>query len=405
MSKNIKHFIETEVNKVRAFSFFIAEWLLLKLVKGTPSQASQKILIVRLDAIGDFILWIEAAKELRRLYPKYTYSITLLGNKLWSDLATDLDVFDEIWSLDKPKFFKNIAYRLSMLLKVRKAGFSTAIQPTYSREFAYGDLIINASSAHERIGSEGDASNINLWQKRISDRWYTRLISLPHGDNTLIGNAEFMRGLGSVNFKAGIPVLPVSVKVPLGINDRKYYVIFPGAGAVTRQWPIENFKNLVNRIYRKTGLVGLVCGGGGEELLGEELENHSEVPLLNYVGKTSLRELVAIIAGAQFLVSNETSAVHIAAAVSTFSVCILGGGHFGRFLPYHLEEETCKPLPVAVIHEMECFGCNWQCRYCSNSETVAPCISQVTVNDVWSVVARVISASASVPGCCINFEG
>ena len=42
---------------------------------------ADRILAVRLDAIGDFVLWLEAARALRTLYPPGRYHLTLLGNR------------------------------------------------------------------------------------------------------------------------------------------------------------------------------------------------------------------------------------------------------------------------------------------------------------------------------------
>ena len=62
-------------------------------------------------------------------------------------------------------------------------------------------------------------------------------------------------------------------------------------------------------------------------------------------------------------VDERTSAMNIAAACGVAAVCILGGGHYGRFMPYEVEQADGRPLPRAIIHQMSCFGCNWQCIY------------------------------------------
>ena len=83
---------------------------------------------------------------------------------------------------------------------------------------------------------------------------------------------------------------------------------------------------------------------------------------IDLVGKTSLVELVELLRNALLVLSNETSAVHIGAAVGAPVICILGGGHFGRFLPYVVEKpEPSRPTPIVVVQPMSCFGCNWQC--------------------------------------------
>ena len=113
-------------------------------------------------------------------------------------------------------------------------------------------------------------------------------------------------------------------------------------------------------------------------------------PLLNWVGRTSLPGLAAVLAHAELLVGNETSAIHVAAAVGTPAVCILGGGHYGRFMPYLVEQRDGRPLPVAAVHRMGCFGCDWRCVYHPPREAPVPCIEQLTVEDVWAAVHGVL---------------
>ena len=120
-----------------------------------------------------------------------------------------------------------------------------------------------------------------------------------------------------------------------------------------------------------------------------------KVPVTNLAGKTSLQELISIIAGAHLLVGNETGAVHIAAAVSTSAICILGGGHFGRFLPYNLERPSDKPLPVAVFHKMDCFECNWECKYDVVDGNAVACISNIPIKTVWNEVLELFNKQFS----------
>ena len=83
--------------------------------------------------------------------------------------------------------------------------------------------------------------------------------------------------------------------------------------------------------------------------VGEALIAIMNIPAVNMADETDLTELVAIIKDAQFLLGNDTSAVHIATAVATPAFCLLGGGHYGRFMPYDIENKTKKPHPVAII--------------------------------------------------------
>ncbi|MBJ6727031.1 glycosyltransferase family 9 protein [Geomesophilobacter sediminis] len=388
MPGSIKTLLEKVFNNVRACFFFFVQQAVLA-VSEEGGDRPESVLVVRLDAIGDFVLWVESAKALRKLYPSDKFCLTLLCNQIVGDLAVSLGIFDEIWHLDRRKFSKNLTYRILQLRKIQKASFGIAINPTQAREFMYGDSVIFATGADQRIGSKGNLLNLGVWQKRISDRWYTSLVAATPGLNVLEQNAEFLRGLGVTHAKPKIPDLPVSTESVPDLDIPDYFVVFPGAGAVLRQWPIERFAEVADRISSATGWTGVICGGPGEETLGALLEDKAGVSLKNLVAKTTLPELVSIIAGAHLVLANETSAVHIAAAVSTPSVCILGGGHYGNFLPYPVMEESSKPSPIVVSRRSECFGCNWKCPSCAPNR-VADCIEGISVEEVWCAVKEIL---------------
>ena len=167
-------------------------------------------------------------------------------------------------------------------------------------------------------------------------------------------------------------------------------MLFPGALWTGRQWPIEKFSEFASLVFHETGMSAVICGGVTERQLGEALIAIMDIPVVNMVGETSLAELVAIIKDAQFLLGNETSAVHIASAVATPAFCLLGGGQYRRFMPYDIESETKKPLPVAIIHQMDCFNCNWRCRYFVEDGKSVPCIEKISVEEVFAALQPLI---------------
>ncbi|HYA12952.1 MAG TPA: glycosyltransferase family 9 protein [Syntrophales bacterium] len=383
----------------RCIAMWLAAFFLSLFAAPRPQRVKKKLLIIRLDAIGDFVLWLDAAQGLRRLYPPEQYEITLLGNHIWTSLAEKLPWFDRVWPLERKKYLLNPLYFLRMLLKVRDGSFDIVINPTFSREFKFGDILARASQAPLRIGSTGDLDRIRPWQRRISDRWYTRLI--PAQDDAIMElerNADFMRGLGAETFQSSIPELPPVSGLPPGFTARDYVAIIPGAGTPAKQWPLQRFSMIAARIHRKTGWPAVICGGPGDGPLGKTILEECAVPMENWCARTSLPELVAVLAGARLVIANDTGAVHIAAALSVPVICIMGGGHPGRFLPYRIETQTGKPLPIPVVTEAECFGCGW--RHCreAHSKAAAPCIAQISVDAVWRAVDRLLDRLASGVG-------
>ena len=358
------------------------------------------VLIVRLDAIGDFILWSDAGQAIANYYKAQGKRVVLLANSAWASWAGELKIFDDVIPLVRREFDQNLIYRYRIGRKIRRLGCSTVVQPTYSREFLFGDAIVGMSGAREKLGSVGDYSNITGWQKRISDRWYTRLVPAESAQcMELIRNAEFVRGLTGSEFRARVPDLrdhsPTQSDVAFSAEVSKgesYYVLFPGASWAGKQWPLRRFGEIAEILHKKTGWLGVVCGGADDTSLGEELCRQTDVPLLNWTGCTNLSQLTSVISGAQLLLANDTSAAHIAAAVGVRTVCVLGGGHFGRFMPYEVETRDDRPLPVAVLHKMPCFGCNWRCIYDVPKTKPTPCIEEIMTAQVWSVIEQVIDS-------------
>lgn len=375
----------------QAVILLLLDSLVFLVPAGMNRSRKEKILFVKLDRIGDFILWLDAAQEIRKLYPDGKYEITLLGNELWTELAEGPPIFDQVWRLDKKKLKNNFIYRFGTLRKIRKAGFDIVIHPVSSREIWGGDSIVRLSCARQRIGSLGDYMNIEPWQKRISDRWYTKLI--PVSKDSLMElerNAEFMRGLGAIEARARVPHL-ASTSYSRDCLKEPYIIVFPSASEPIKQWPVENFLEIVKKIHEKVGCAIVLCGGPEDYLLGKRIEEGRECSVINKIGKTSLIDLTSLIAGARILIGNDTSAIHIAAAVSTPSICIAGGGHYGRFVPYAAEAGPADNFPIVVTSKKDCFGCNWRCIYPRSKYKPAPCISGVSISEVWDAIASTIN--------------
>lgn len=204
-------------------------------------------------------------------------------------------------------------------------------------------------------------------------------------------NAEFMRGMGLRHFTAGPPSLAPLADLPKNLMiEQPYFIIFPGASFSGRQWPTAQFGKLLSQLTAAKGWHAVLCGSREEHSLCAQVIRTSGMEATNLAGKTSLSKLFEIIRKAKFLVGNETSAVHIAAAVGTPSVCILGGGHYGRFMPYTVETED-HVTPVPVSQHMNCFNCNWKCNQPHIKGKAMPCISSITVDQVMMAVIEIVT--------------
>lgn len=348
------------------------------------------VLLVRLDLIGDFILWLDSAQAYRRLYPNQ--KITVAVNSTCVDLASSLSYWDAVIGINVHELRTNYFYRLMTLIRLRWANFSIAIQPTFSREFV-GDVALRSSFAPKRFGYEGDINNIPAAIKAKTDLWYTSLISnnLGHFMELSI-NAHFVRGLGADEFLSGIPAVAQTINLPAKFQfSSPYVVIAPGASWQPKMWPVQNFSLVIKNLMLAVDIKIVLCGSTQDADACAELTRLvSPISVTDLSGKTSLLELVELIRNATAVVTNDSSPAHIAAATNTPSVCILGGGHFGRFLPYILETKTMRPSPLIINHVMNCYGCNWQCVYPLEIRAPVACIGKVSVLNVSTALRTIL---------------
>jgi ADP-heptose:LPS heptosyltransferase len=364
-------------------------WLIDYLPK--RSNGKNSVLLVRLDLIGDFVIWLDAAKEFKSLYPNK--HLVLYANSSWAPLAEQLPYWDQVIAVDVPRLRSDDLYRLGFLIKAHRCGFAVAIQPTYSREYV-GDLVVRATQAEQRIAHTGDSNNITSERKLLTDAWYTQLIPvavLPEVEFTV--NAELIRHLGNTKFKSSIPILPVLQELPARLKiEAPYCVIVPAASWAAKIWPVENFAMVAKQIREQYGLKIVLCGTVSEQKICQQLVAICGGAVADFSGHTTLTELVELIRGAALVITNDSSAVHIAAATDTQAVCVLGGGHYGRFLPYHLElSSPHRSLPKVLNEAMSCYGCHWRCQYLTETVQLVPCVSMVSVERVTSACADVLT--------------
>jgi ADP-heptose:LPS heptosyltransferase len=353
----------------------------------TDVRPKKDIVLIRLDAIGDFIVWLDSAKEFRGIYP--TERIVLIANSAWASLAKTMPYWDEVLSLDPVRFSRFGSYRIEWLKKISSYGFRIAIHPANSRMSSVGDSVVRATQAQEKIAPARDLLNLILSarERDIVARWYTKIFPpAPGCIGELERNTDFLNKLtGTENYKTSIPRLVTSIP-PCNLGN--YFVVVPGAAWQGRMWEASKFCRVIVAIREKFGLKPVLCGSILEKSLCQNIVDEVKGDAVNMAGDTSLNELADLINGAHLVVTNETSAVHFAAATGTPSVCIVGGGHFGRFVPY--PEHLTGKKPIVVNHSMSCYNCNWNCTERHAKGNSVPCIEKISVKDVLIAVEKAL---------------
>lgn len=347
----------------------------------TTGVYSDYVSFVRVDAIGDFIVWLKPAKLLRQHYN--SRKSVLIANSAWADLARDMKIWDVVMPVDVRKFRRNMIYRISIVSRLSRANSAITVNPTHSRFSFIDDALTRATRAPTRIGSTGDPGNMKDSHKSRSDRIYNSLVSVSGSDRPeLVRNFQFVAGLG-IEF-AGVEVADLieyarSIHNPY-VREGAYFVLMPGAGWAGRQWPTDRYAAIADHLAKIYGLPGVIVGGTGDTDLAARIKRSSSATLKDVTGGTDVRQLIGVIRDARLVVCNETSAVHVAASLGVPCVCVLGGGHFGRFAPYRTDWKSVGALPHSLHLQMDCFGCNWKCIYERPPGSAVPCVAGVTVD-------------------------
>ncbi|MBL4674909.1 MAG: glycosyltransferase family 9 protein [Mucilaginibacter sp.] len=344
----------------------------------------KRILIIKTDAIGDYILFRNFI-ELTAASAKYKgYKIDLIGNRLWRDVTGkwDSEYLNTSYFIDPKSYYEAPFKTLRFGWRLFRNNYEVVLQPTYTRVFIT-DGFAALTAAPNIIGYQSDNEGIAPRYKNKTDKFYTQKLILP--DDAYF---EFNRNRF---FFERVLQQPLSINQPylnIASTSKTDIAILPGAGEFKRGWEKEQFLQVIQRLIATTNDTISLIGGPGEVAAGEYLQ--SQLPsgrVNNLINTTTLPQLIEIMAGSRLLISNETGATHIAVAVKTPSVCILGGGHFGRFAPY---PEGVSPAPVCIFEKMPCYNCNWECIYKPKPTEAFPCISAIGVDTVWQAVARFI---------------
>ena len=382
---------------IRAFAQRAVWYAVDSLVCLTPKgRDTASVLLIRLDNIGDFVLWIDSAQHIARHYRRLGKRVLLVAPTVWAGWAEELGLFDEVIAIDRPRLGTDLLFRWKLLVSIRRRGCATAILPAYSHDWSSGDVVIRTCGSREKIGWAGDPGYGFPLERRIGNGWYNRLLPATAGRlMELARNAEFASALLETPVAASTADLTrhaagKAIAQQHGLQT-PYYVLFPGASEAMRRWPLNNFKQVAQRVHAQTGWMGVVCGTAADLAIADQLCAEAGAPVLNLAGKTTLSELTGLLSTASLLVSNDTASVHIAAALGVPTVAALGGGHVDRFLPYLPESSPFRILPQAVTHPMDCFDCGWWCKFPLGPDDPAPCVANIALEHVWQQIAALLS--------------
>ena len=349
--------------------------------------ASERLLYLRLDGIGDSVLANGALARLAALMPKAR--VTVVCDTPVAPVYEACPLVDRVvslsrWGLVDAGYFAGAV----KLLKTLRPDTVLSITRSSAREHC----LLALSPGVPVIALENDLANMGPEDKAF---FQEKACSIPSPDPGLTEPeryADMLRRLG-LAFEDLEPLIwltdedrrtAAGIWAETGFSPEKTIAVFGAGSAFIRAY--LGFGQALRDICKTRGLSVVALGAAQDASVNAHLLaplREAGVPAMDLAGRLSLRESSAVLGDCLLAVGVETSLAHIAAALGVPQVVVLGGGHFGRFMPTHR-------TTTAVILPLDCFACNWSCRYAKPH-----CIRDILPETVAQAVERVLATKGT----------
>ncbi len=341
------------------------------------------VLVVRMDGIGDMVLFRRALDSYAEVFGVDKSEITVLGCTSWESIAPQVFAGYRIVAINEHAFHRHLIYRFKVGLMVRRLAPRITVNDAYFRRALMADSLVWMSAAPETYSSLPYISGRTRAEYTYFLSQVTKVI-----DTGMYPTHEIDRHFRFLSAMAGRTIEPAapdiswprqrSAKIPPNVS---YAVLNPGSNEPGRRWPFASYIAIAERLMERGLAVVLI--GSSRQIPGGLNVLKTKEGFIDLVGETSLPELMGILSGAALVVTNDTGPAHLAIAVGAPTIVIVGGGHFGSFVPY--PEHIRPPHAHFVFHEMPCYHCFWRCHLRENAAESFPCVGAVPVDAVWAV--------------------
>jgi lipopolysaccharide heptosyltransferase II len=292
------------------------------------TTAVRRIAVLRALFLGDLLCAAPAFRTLRQHYPDA--EISLIGLPWAGDLVQRLPTIDRLVLFPGYPGIVEVEYcaerTCAFFVEARAYQYDLAIQ-------MHGD----GNISNGFVAALG--AGLSLGYRRGRDQRLT--IGLPY-DTAEHEVLRWLRLVAALD-APGVPAVrrPTSValefpRLPCDVAraDELLFAapaiplvgLHPGAKVKSRRWPAERFAALADTLIERYGADIVLTGSAAEQQLTASVRRAMHHTALDLAGETNLGALAAVIARLNLLVSNDTGAAHMAAAVGTPSVVIFGPG-------------------------------------------------------------------------------
>jgi len=317
-------------------------------MRAISSDSINKILIRSVNWIGDAVMTLPALGVTREHFP-YA-EITILANQVVSPLFACHPWVDRIMTFDEKGAHKGFAGRLRLAGELRKEKFDLAIVLPNSLNSA---LVPWLAGIPVRVGKTGDGRSLLLTHR------FPRSLQPEgvHQSQNYLAILEYFGITGSKKPQLLVTTDEEDTAIAArldgnGIKEGDFVlVINPGAtyGSAKRWYP-ERFAAVARTLASAGGAKVVITGGPGETAIAADIERGLAGNCLNMAGRTSVRELMALVKRSNFFITNDSGPMHLAAAFGVPLVAIFGS----------TDHSTTYPLSdnaIVIRESIDCAPC------------------------------------------------
>ena len=328
-------------------------------MKNTP----RRLLVVRTGGLGDVLLALPALRALRKCCGGD--HITFLGSSESVAVVRDEGLWDDLVAFrrspQRPGGFlcPGRFLELAWMAGLRRGRFDrlAVLQPILSRAGAMR-LRVLARLSRAAVTAGRDTDGLGSFYKL---RYPELMDSDMHEVERVFGVAALLGADGprdaGLRPSAAARHAAEAFLAETGLSGARPLIgINPGSFRPTYQWPPERFAAVASELCRASGGSIVLLGAPGEERFEQMPGRAIDGPVTSAIGKTRLADLPAFLEALDLLVTNDTGAMHVAAAVGTPVVAIFARGDPRRTGPF------APPERARVVTNHLCglpngFGC------------------------------------------------
>lgn len=335
----------------------------------------QNIIVRMPNWIGDLVMATPILADLRKAYPHAR--ITAMCRSPICELLKEDPHIDELFCFSKGSSFGRRTEKRSIIEKLRKGKYDLGVLLTHSFSSAWWFWIGNVKN---RLGYEGNGRKFLLThslplpeniQSQHLVRTYKRLLQtldMPISDTPpkLYLSEKEKKDARTLLTQRGVPEdVPV-----VGINPGATY-------GSAKCWLPDRFKEVTNKLLQDKDIHIVYFGDQATtELVKAICAGFHSSRVINLAGQTSLRELTALIAQCDVLLTNDSGPMHIADAIGTPLVALFGSTSEIVTGPYRTGKVIHKHAECSPCYQRTC-PIDFRCMKRIESDEVYEALMQI----------------------------